>query len=236
MDSQTDHLSAIVTGAGSGIGRSTAKLLSNTGYDIVLVGRTLSKLEETAADLAGNSLCVDADIANPAECERIIRQSLDQFSRIDAIANVAGNAPSLPISESTAENWRACIDTNLTAIVHLTAQAWPTFTAQQSGVIVNVSSLASIDPFPGFAMYASAKAGVNMFTKVTAREGEAVGVKAFSVAPGAVETPMLRSLFDESMIPKENTLSPDAIAQVIVDCIIGKRDSDNGHTIQVPNQ
>ena len=85
--------------------------------------------------------------------------------------------------------------------------------------MVNVSSMASIDPFPGFATYAAAK----------------IGVKAVAVAPGAVETPMLRSMFNEQMIPKDKALSPEQVAKIITDCITGERAFTSGETIAVPS-
>ena len=106
---------------------------------------------------------------------------------------------------------------------------------QQSGFIGSVSSMASIDPFPGFSIYAAAKAGVNLFTLVTGREGQKIGVRAMAVAPGAVETGMLRKLFDESVIPADATLSPDEVAKVIVDCLENKRAFEVGQTIELPS-
>jgi NAD(P)-dependent dehydrogenase (short-subunit alcohol dehydrogenase family) len=96
-----------------------------------------------------------------------------------------------------------------------------------------VSSMASIDPFPGFAAYAAAKAGLNMLTHVTAREGAAIGLKAVAIAPGAVETPMLRSAFDERAIPRHAALSPQAVASLIADCITGRRAFQPGEVIQI---
>ena len=120
-------------------------------------------------------------------------------------------------------------------MVHLTAMVWPTFRERGGGIIVNVSSMASVDPFPGFSIYAAAKTGLNMFTQVTADEGKTLGISAVAVAPGAVETPMLRSLFDEQTIPVENTLPPQRIADVICDCITGDRSFESGETILVKN-
>jgi len=127
------------------------------------------------------------------------------------------------------------IDTNLTSVVHLTAAVWPHLRKSDEhagGVIVNVSSMASFDPFPGFALYAAAKIGVNMFTLCTGREGAEHGIRAVCIAPGAVETSMLRGLFDESVIPPDKALSPDAVAACIADCITGRRDYESGETIE----
>ncbi len=97
--------------------------------------------------------------------------------------------------------------------------------------MVNVSSMASIDPFPGFSIYAASKLAVNMFTRCIAQEG----LRAVAIAPGAVETPMLRGLFDESVIPRDKALDPAEVAKVIVDCITGNRAFESGEVITVPS-
>lgn len=226
---------AIVTGAGSGIGRAVAVQLGAEGYCVVLVSRGRKNLEATAELVEGETFVYPADVTDTESITTLTEDVLSSFGRIDALVNVAGYAELLPIEQVTAEHWHKTIDVNLSAAVLLTAAVWPTFKSQNAGVVVNVSSMASIDPFPGFATYAAAKVGLNMFTSCTAKEGEEIGVRAVSVAPGAVETPMLRSMFDEEMIPKGKTLNPDAIAEVICGCITGDREFDNGETIVLPS-
>tara|TARA_Y100000589_G_C27076953_1_gene597918 strand:+ start:251 stop:1030 length:780 start_codon:yes stop_codon:yes gene_type:complete len=226
---------AIVTGAGSGIGRSLANQLSQLGYHVVLVGRTEETLEQTSQLLEGPFSIHVADIADAAACRELVAKVSEKLGRIDVLANVAGFAPSLQIEQVTAELWQQTIDTNLSSVVNLTAACWPVFEKQKSGFVGNISSMASIDPFPGFSIYAAAKAGVNLFTLVTGREGAPIGVRAMAVAPGAVETAMLRNLFDESMIPAEATLSPDDVAKVIVDCLENKRSFEPGQTLELPS-
>ena len=236
MDDTRPHV-AIVTGAGSGVGRSTAQGLARAGYDLVLVGRTQSKLEATADTLPTGTavICLPTDITDPDAPRQIINATLDRFDRIDGLVNVAGLAPLQPIPQITPAIWRDNIDVNLSAPVLLTAAVWPTFERQRSGTIVNVSSMSSVDPFPGFSIYGAAKVGLNLFTRCTADEGKAIGVRAVAVAPGAVETPMLRQNFDETMLPPQRTLSPDAVAEVICDCITGRRAFEPGETIFVPS-
>jgi len=236
------HNTAIVTGAGSGIGRQTAIHLAAQGYNLVLVSRSKDTLQQTV-QLATTTdhptdtqtLILPADLCDPHTPDQIISQTLDRFARIDAIANVAGYAQITPIDQITPQAWQRCIDTNLSCVIKLTAAAWPTFTQQNRGVIVNVSSMASVDPFPGLSIYAAAKAALNMFTHATAKEGAPIGLKAVAIAPGAVETPMLRSLFDEQRLPTENALTPQEVATVICDCITDRRQFDPGQTIFIPS-
>ncbi len=231
---------AIVTGASSGIGRQTSIQLADKGYHLLLVGRHRQKLEETRRLARNRSSSGQAEIAltdlcDAASARQLVDSASKRFGRIDAIANVAGYAPMLPIEQVSAEQWRAVIDTNLSCVVNLTAAAWPILCKRNGGVIVNVSSMASVDPFPGLSAYATAKAALNMWTRSTAREGQDVGIRAVAVAPGAVETPMLRALFDEATIPKHKTLAPADVARVIVDCVAGTHPFEPGETIFLPS-
>lgn len=215
-------------------------LLAAEGYETALVGRTRSKLEDTADQIRHKSkhaVCelMPVDLADAAATEGLIDRVLDRFGRIDALANVAGAAPFLPIDQVTRDVWRQCVDTNLSYVVQLTSAVWPVMKQQRGGMIVNVSSMASVDPFPGLAIYATAKAGLNLFTRCTAREGSEIGIKAVAIAPGAIETPMLRSLFDEASLPRDKTLDPIVVGELIRDCITGRRDFEPGETIQFPS-
>lgn len=233
---------SIVTGAGSGVGRETARLLAKAGYRVAMVGRTRSKLDATAGAIReelgpdAGLLVFDADLAEDDAAAGVVERTVAAFGRIDALANVAGFAPLQPIDRITPELWRQNIEINLGAPVRLTAAAWPHFREQRSGVIVNVSSMSSIDPFPGFQIYAAAKVGLNMFTKCTADEGKAIGVRAVCIAPGAIETPMLRQHWDESVLPRNKTLSPTDVAQTIRDLITGDRTFTTGATIVLPSE
>ena len=231
---------AIVTGAGSGIGYHTAELLAAEGYAVALVGRTESKLRDAAARIAetvGGTTVepVPADVSEPDGVQRVIDRVLEVFGRVDVLCNVAGYAPLNPLTENTYENWRACVGTNVTAVVMLTKAVFPVMRKHGGGTIVNVSSMASFDPFPGFSMYASAKAAVNMFTRCTADEGKEHNIHAVGVAPGAVETGMLRSLFPKDKLPESSTLDPADVARLVVDCATGKRDAQPGETIPMPS-
>lgn len=231
-----DEPVCIVTGAGSGVGRDVACLMSEAGWRVVLVGRTLEKLEATAEMVKeevpnGPELrCVAADLSSVEACESVVAETVEAFGRVDGLVNVAGDAPLQPIGKITKSIYDRCLDINLKAVVFLTQACWRHFKEGGGGAVVSVSSMASVDPFTGFNVYAAAKAGVNLFTKAVADEGKRANVTAFSVAPGAIETPMLRANFSEKLIPSDKTLDPVVVAGHVRDGLLRRGEFRNGET------
>lgn len=232
MNQTNDAPVAIITGASSGIGLETAKLLDADGWRLALAARTKSKLDDAVASCK-NAIAIETDVANPDAVRNLVDETLDAFGRIDALVNNAGYAPLLPIDETTPDILRASLEINALGPGVATNAVWPVFKTQGRGCIVNVSTMATQDPFPGFFAYAGAKAAVNLFAQSAAKEGADHNIRAFSVAPGAVETPMLRSLFSKDQLPESATLAPKDVAEEIVACIKGDRDARNGETIYI---
>ncbi|MDX9912167.1 MAG: SDR family oxidoreductase [Phycisphaerales bacterium] len=230
---------AILTGAGSGIGREVARILSREGYNLVLVARRREPLEDTArlcqSDMGTECLVLPLDVGLPASARAMVDAALERFARLDALILNAGTAPLLPIDRHTPEIIEDAFRTNALAPAYAIAAAWPVFSSRKSGRIVCTSTMGTDDPFPGFFAYAAAKSAVNSFVRSCEREGKRLNIRAFAVAPGAVETPMLRAIFSEQQIPAQKTLTPEAVARVIADCALGRRDADSGTTIFVPS-
>jgi len=221
---------AIVTGASRGIGRATAVALSELGWGVSLVARSEMHLRETAQQVK-KSLVLPIDVSDPRSAQQIINRTLDQFGRIDALVNNAGTAPMLSVEQTTDDIWRQTIDTNLSAAFYLARAAWPVFKKQRGGVIVNVSSAAGRDPFPGFSAYGAAKAGLNILGLSLAREGAADNIRVHTIAPGATETEMFRSLPGMREYPADKTMPPADVASVIVNCITGSLIHTSGEVI-----
>lgn len=233
--SATDPKVALVTGAGSGIGRETATLLSAHGFTVVLLGREESKLRGTVARLKGPHRLHSCDVSDPRRLIEVIAATLAGFGHIDVLINNAGYAPSMNIDEHTPEILRRTFDTNSLAPAVAISRVWSAMQNAGGGRIINVSSMSAFDPFPGFFAYAASKAALNMLTKVAAKEGAVFGIRVFGIAPGAVETPMLRTIVSPGELPRERTLSPEQVAQVIVQCAMGERDAQSGETILLPS-
>jgi len=236
----SDKQVAIVTGASGAVGGAAATQLAAMGWSVMLVCRNREKLEAAASEVgeaaggAGCEVC-PADVTDPAGVQQVLDRTLEAFGQIDAIVNVAGTAPLQPIEKVTPEIWQSCVESNLGSVVHFTSKAWPIFRKQKGGMIANVSSMASFAPFPGFNIYGAAKAGVNLFTYATAQEGRKIGVDAVAVAPGAVETPMLRQNFSEKALPRSKTLDPADVAMLLASCVTHDRAFSSGETIQMPS-
>ncbi len=228
-DESTEPRVALITGAGSGIGRATAQRLADEGWRLALLGRTQATLDETASMLpeSAASLILIVDLADHAACQDAIRRTVAHFGRLDAIVNNAGIAPRVPIAETDATLVRHVLDRNLVGPIVLVTAAWPELTARR-GRVVNVSSMASIDPFSGFTAYAASKSGLDSLTRSIMAEAGDSGVTAFTINPGVVETPLLRRLFDEATVPKNVALPPDRIADEISACLRGDRDERAG--------
>jgi NAD(P)-dependent dehydrogenase (short-subunit alcohol dehydrogenase family) len=139
----------------------------------------------------------------------------------------------VPIKDMSIDRWRAVLDTNLSAAFYLARAVWPTFETQKGGVIVNISSMAARDPFPGFAAYGAAKAGLNLFGLALAREGQPINVRVHTVAPGSVETAMFRGIMSAEQWPTDKTLDPAEVARVVAACVHGDLRHTSGEVIYV---
>lgn len=221
---------AIITGAGSGIGRAAAQQLAGLGWSVALVGRTQRTLEQTAED-CGSSLVIEADLAAPGTAERIIDATIKRFGGLDALVNNAGTGSLVPIDQTSSDLLTDVFALNTFAPALLIANAWPHLIARGGGRIVQVSSMATVDPFPGFFVYAASKAAVESQARSCAIEGAEFGIRAFAIAPGAVETRLLRSIVSVDDLAPEQCMSPESVAGVIVQCVTGQRDGESGKTI-----
>jgi NAD(P)-dependent dehydrogenase (short-subunit alcohol dehydrogenase family) len=229
-----DQPVAIITGAGRGIGRAAAVELARRGYRLSLLSRTIDELQQTAKLAApAEALPFAADISRYTDVLAAVATTISRFGRIDAIVHCAGLAPVVSIAEMAVEDWHAVIDTNLSAAFYLCKAAWRIFQRQNSGVVVNVSSMAARDPFPGFGAYGAAKAGINILGLSAAREGQKIGVRVHTIAPGAVETAMFRKIMTPQQYSRDLTLKPEDVATIIAQCVTGELRYTSGEVIYV---
>jgi NAD(P)-dependent dehydrogenase (short-subunit alcohol dehydrogenase family) len=221
---------ALITGAGRGIGRATAIELARRGYQLLLTARTKSELAETAK-LAGNATILPGDVTSPKHAMRLISKAIALGGRLEVLVNNAGYAPTFSIEKMPLDEWDKILATNLSAVLYLCKFAWPILVKQKSGVIVNISSVASRDPFPGLGAYGAAKAALNLFSLDLARQGKPHGIRVHALALGAVETRMLRKLVTKRELPSEHTLDPAEVAAKIYSCISQPRRHTSGEVV-----
>lgn len=234
-DSMTDSPVAIITGAGSGVGRAAAMLLARHGYRMALVGRREQPLRQTASLIGGAPLVVSADISRHEQACSVVDRVAAECGRLDVIINNAGLAELRPIDAVDDALLQRLFAVNVFGPAHLIARAWPIFLRQKQGCVVNVSSMATLDPFAGLSAYAAAKSALESLTRSIMNERGEADIRAFTVAPGAIETEMLRGIVSADILPTEQTLAPDLVAEVIVACIVGQREADIGRIIRLPS-
>jgi NAD(P)-dependent dehydrogenase (short-subunit alcohol dehydrogenase family) len=194
---------ALVTGASRGLGRAMALALAEAGADLALLARSRPELEATAAAVEGagrKGLVLVADIRKPAEVEAAVAATLTSLGRLDILVNNSGVATVKPLVETTHEEWRAIVDTNLTGTFTLCRAVGPTLIAQRRGKVINVASVLGAHGLPGYTAYSASKGGIIALTRTLAVEWARHDVQVNAIAPGWFVTPMNERAFADASI------------------------------------
>jgi NAD(P)-dependent dehydrogenase (short-subunit alcohol dehydrogenase family) len=184
---------AIVTGAGSGIGRCTALELMKEGYSVVLAGRDEQNLARTAAAGAGPHLIVATDVTDPLSVARLFQRTAEAFGRLDLLFNNAGvSLPPTPLQDLTLQQWRTALDVNVTGAFLCTQQAFRLMQRQtpRGGRIINNGSVSAHSPRPNSAPYTASKHAITGLTKSTALDGRAFDIACGQIDVGNADTRM----------------------------------------------
>lgn len=187
---------ALVTGAGSGIGRAVALALAAEGAQVVVAGRRQEPLDETVAlieQAGGKALAVTADVSRAADIQAVVDAAVDHFGSLDVAVNNAGVfRGGQPLADLPEADWREQLDINITGVfLALQAEIRQMRTQASGGAIVNIASLFGVHArHPGAAAYAATKAAVSVLTRGAALDHIGDGIRINAVSPGAVETPM----------------------------------------------
>jgi len=182
--------SALVTGAGRGIGRAIALALAREGASVTAVSRTAAELDSLIGEieaLGGRGLAFAGDLRNPSVSEDAVHAALQRFGGLQVLVNNAGVGAFVNVADTTDSEWDALIGTNLTAVFRLTRAALPHL-ARHGGHVVMISSLAGSNANPGMAAYAASKAALDQFARCLLLEVRQRGIKVTTVAPGSVDT------------------------------------------------
>jgi NAD(P)-dependent dehydrogenase (short-subunit alcohol dehydrogenase family) len=215
---------ALVTGAGSGIGRAVAIALAKARYNLVLAGRRLSQLEEVARQAGPACLPVRADVTDRASIDALFARIANTFGRLDVLFNNAGvGAPPMPLEDLPLEQWRLVMDTNLTGAFLCTQAAFHLMKNQQprGGRIINNGSISAMVPRPHMIAYTASKHAVTGLTKSTALEGRRYDIACGQIDIGNAATSLATSMItgtlqaDLSLKP-EPTFDVEHVANAVV--------------------
>ena len=210
----TDSTVAIVTGAGSGIGRAVAHALLGEGYAVALAGRRPEALAETAREPGfpeGRALAVPTDVCDPSSVEALFARTRGRFGRVDLLFNNAGtNVPPTPIEDLTVEQWQSVVDTNLTGVFLCTREAFRVMKDQEprGGRIINNGSISAQVPRPHTAPYTATKHGVTGLTRSTSLDGRRYDIACGQIDIGNTASSMTSAMKDG--VPQANgTMAPE---------------------------
>ena len=218
---------AVVTGAGTGIGRHVALALMRAGYDAVLAGRRRDALEETVklgAASGRRTLVVPTDVRDPASVKALFAKTKEAFGRLDLLFNNAGiGAPPIPLEDLSYEQWKAAVETNLTGPFLCTQEAFRLMKNQdpRGGRIINNGSISAQAPRPNSAPYTATKHAITGLTKSTSLDGRHFDIACGQIDIGNAGTPMTAKMKDgvpqaNGTIMPEPTMDVENVAKAVV--------------------
>jgi NAD(P)-dependent dehydrogenase (short-subunit alcohol dehydrogenase family) len=210
---------ALVTGAGTGIGKAVATGFLNEGYAVVLLGRRGELLEQTVSEAGKDgrdALVVPADVSDPGSVRTAFDRTRDTFGRLDVLFNNAGmNVPAVPMDELTVEQWKSVVDVNLTGAFLCTQHAFRLMKTQRpmGGRIINNGSISAHTPRPNSAPYTATKHAITGLTKSTSLDGRAFDIACGQIDIGNAETPMTRR-FASGVLQASGATIPEPLLDV----------------------
>lgn len=216
----------IITGASSGIGESTARLLASQGANVVLGARREEKLKEitdSITEAGGRAVYQELDVVDKAQNEAIVELAKSEFGGVDAIFLNAGIMPTAPLSAMKTDEWDQTVDVNIKGVLNGVAAVLPTFIEQKSGHVLATSSVAGLKAYPGNAVYGGTKWFVRDFMEVLRMESaqEGTNIRTATIYPAAINTELLDTISHEGSAKAMEGLydkygiSPDRIAAVV---------------------
>jgi glucose 1-dehydrogenase len=221
---------AIVTGASSGIGKSTALRLAEEGADVCVnyySDKEQGDAEAVVKEVEGKGrrgVAVQADVGNEDDVVRMVSRTCEELHDVDLLVNNAGIENQVPLLEMPLEDWERVLRTNLTGAFLCMREAGKIMARKGGGVIVNMSSVHQFIPWPGFAHYTASKGGMKLLTETAARELADKKIRVVNIAPGAIATPINNFVLDdpeakhaiEEEIPLGHFGQPEDIASAVV--------------------
>jgi len=238
----------IITGASSGIGEATAKVLAGKGAKVVLGARREDKLKQITDVIkkdGGRAVYRELDVTKPSDNEAIVQFAKETFGRLDVIFLNAGLMPNSPLSALKTDDWHQMVDVNIKGVLNGVAAVLPTFIAQRSGHVIANSSVAGLKAYPGGAVYGGTKWFVRDFMEVLRMESaqEGTNIRTATIYPAAINTELLSTISHHATAEgmaktyERYGISPDRIASVVAFAIDQPEDTTiNELTVGPANQ
>jgi NADP-dependent 3-hydroxy acid dehydrogenase YdfG len=214
----------VITGASSGLGEATARLLATQGAKLVIGARRRDRLDALAAELVAVGAEVEVctvDVVDPAQVQAMVDAAIARFGSIDVMINNAGLMPLSPLDRLRIDDWSRMIDVNIKGVLHGIAAALPVMRAQKSGHIINVSSVAGHKVRPGSSVYSATKHAVRALSEGLRQEVKPYGIRTTIISPGAVDTELPDSVTEADVSDgvkanyAKNAISPDSFARAV---------------------
>ena len=199
----------VITGASSGLGEATARLLSAQGAAVVLGARRVVRIEALADELTaagGKALAVATDVTDAGQVRRLVDAAVQAYGRIDVMINNAGLMPQSLLERLKVDEWDRMIDVNLKGVLYGIAAALPHMQRQKGGQIINVSSVAGHKVGPGSAVYAATKHAVRALSEGLRQEVKPYGIRTTVISPGAVATELPNTVTDSAVAERINKM------------------------------
>lgn len=215
---------ALITGAGSGIGQATAIAFAQAGFHLILVGRSIAKLEAVATKAQSFGVTAQAVAIDLADVETVIAKLQAIDAPIDVLINNAGMGYTNSLSDTSLEDWQQVMTLNLTSVFQCVQAVLPQMRDRKRGTIVNIASIAAANAFPGWGAYSVSKAALVALSKTLAVEERAFGIRVVSISPGSVNTPLWDTKTVQADFDRAQMLTPEIVAQTIL------------HTVLLPDQ
>jgi NADP-dependent 3-hydroxy acid dehydrogenase YdfG len=232
MSDNIESKVVVITGASSGNGEATARQLARHGAKLIVGARRLDRLQALAAELSlGDDAAVRTDVTQYEQVKCLVDHAVQTRGRIDVIINNAGLMPHSPLERVKVEDWDRMIDVNLKGTLYGIAAALPHMRAQQSGHIINVSSVAGHKVRPGSAVYAATKTGVRVISEGLRQEVKPYNIRTTVISPGAVATELAESVTEPDIAENvreamEIALPADSFANMVLFAMSQPEDVD----------
>ena len=234
----------VITGASSGLGEATARLLSTQGASVVLGARRMDRLQSLAGELTrggGKAIAVGTDVSHADQVKKLVDTAVETHGRLDVMINNAGLMPHSPLDRLKIADWERMIDVNIKGVLYGIAAALPYMKQQKSGHIINVSSVAGHKVRPGIVVYSATKHAVRVISEGLRQEVKPYHIRTTVISPGAVDTELPKSVTEPDIAENmrkayELAIPADSFARAVAFAISQPEDVDVNEILYRPTR